>query len=174
MEGKTPYEAMHGEKPKVGHLGVFVCTAYSHIPKDERQKLDPKTHKCIFLGYSTNRKGYRLYDESTHKVIHSSDAKFDESTHTVEKEFLPPVHSENLQVVIDCSSHERDSPEDASPKNGEKQEIDSNGNNTILEESLGPTAPRSQRETKRPDYYGERVFTATSIREPNSVGSEDP
>jgi hypothetical protein len=35
VEGKTPYQALHGEKPKVGHLKVFGCTAYSHIPKDE-------------------------------------------------------------------------------------------------------------------------------------------
>ena len=58
VEGKTPYEAICGEKPKVGHLRVFGCTAYSHIPKDERRKLDAKAHKCIFLGYSSNRKGY--------------------------------------------------------------------------------------------------------------------
>ena len=32
---KTPHEAMYTEKPKVSHLRVFGCTAYSHIPKDE-------------------------------------------------------------------------------------------------------------------------------------------
>ena len=170
VEGKTPYEKMYGQKPKVGHLRVFGCTAYSHIPKDERQKLDPKARKCIFLGYFTNRKGYRLYDESTHKVIHSRDVRFDESPHTVEKESLTPASGENPQVVIDCSSHERDSPEDESPKEGEKQEIDSEGSDTVLEpESTEPTVRRSQRETKGPDYYGERVYTATSIREPISV-----
>ena len=62
VEGKTPYEAFHGVKPKVGHLRVFGCTAYSHIPKHERLKLDDKARKCIFLGYSMNRKGYRLYN----------------------------------------------------------------------------------------------------------------
>ena len=35
VEGKTPYEAIYGEKPKVGHLRLFGCTAYSHVPKDE-------------------------------------------------------------------------------------------------------------------------------------------
>ncbi len=34
-EGMTPYEAWHGEKPKVDHLRVFGCDAYAHIPKDE-------------------------------------------------------------------------------------------------------------------------------------------
>ena len=36
VEGKTSYEAIYGEKPKVGHLKVFGCSAYSYIPKDER------------------------------------------------------------------------------------------------------------------------------------------
>ena len=38
----TLYETLTGTKPKVGHLLVFGCSAYRHIPKDERQKLDPK------------------------------------------------------------------------------------------------------------------------------------
>ena len=64
LEGNTPYEAIYGLKPKIGHLRVFGCTAYSHISQDKRQKLDTKTRKCIFLGYSSNRKGYQLYDQS--------------------------------------------------------------------------------------------------------------
>ena len=75
VEGKTPYEAIYGEKPKVGHLRVFGCTAYSHIPKDEREKLDAKARHCIFLGYPSNRKGYQLYDQSIHRVIHSRDVR---------------------------------------------------------------------------------------------------
>ena len=47
----TPYQAWSGNKPSVGNLRIFGCTAYSHIPKDERKKLDSKARKCIFLGY---------------------------------------------------------------------------------------------------------------------------
>ena len=54
IEGKTPYKAISGEKPKVGHLRVFGCTAYSHIPKDKRHKFDDKAQRYIFLEYSTN------------------------------------------------------------------------------------------------------------------------
>ena len=35
VKDKTPYEALTGEKPSVGHLRVFGCAAYRHIPKDE-------------------------------------------------------------------------------------------------------------------------------------------
>ena len=72
VEGKTPFEVMHEKKAKSRTLErVFGCTAYSHIPKDERYKLDIKVCKHIFLGYSTNRKGYQLYDQSIRSVIHS-------------------------------------------------------------------------------------------------------
>uniref|UniRef100_A0A1X7U4Q6 Retroviral polymerase SH3-like domain-containing protein n=1 Tax=Amphimedon queenslandica TaxID=400682 RepID=A0A1X7U4Q6_AMPQE len=48
---KTPFEALTGEEPSVRHLRVFGCVAYRHVPKDERQKLDYKSQKCMFLGY---------------------------------------------------------------------------------------------------------------------------
>ena len=60
LDGKTPFQAWYGKKPNVSHLRVFGCSAYIHIPKDERKKLDPKAKKCIFLGYGTSRKGYQL------------------------------------------------------------------------------------------------------------------
>ena len=88
-------------KPKVGHLRVFGCTAYSHVPKHERLKLDDKARKCIFLGYPTNRKGYRLYNQSSGRVIHSRDVRFNELICGVEKESSSDVLAENPPVVID-------------------------------------------------------------------------
>ena len=62
LEGRTPFEAWTGSKPDVSNLKCFGCTAYAHIPKDERKKLDPKARKCVFLEYGTETKGYRLFD----------------------------------------------------------------------------------------------------------------
>ena len=36
----------------VEHLRVFICVAYELVPKEQRQKLDDKGLKCIFIGYS--------------------------------------------------------------------------------------------------------------------------
>ena len=36
----------------VGHFKVFGCMAYAHIPDAQRQKLDKKSEKLWFVGYS--------------------------------------------------------------------------------------------------------------------------
>ncbi|XP_026441683.1 uncharacterized protein LOC113340837 [Papaver somniferum] len=77
---KTPEEALTGRKPSVRHLKVFGCIAYAHIPTEIRKKLDNKSEKCIFLGYSVATKGYKLYNPETRKMIISRDVIFDESS----------------------------------------------------------------------------------------------
>ena len=74
--GMTPHEAWTGEKPRVDRLRVFGCQAFVHIPRDERNKLDSKSRKCILLGYGTTTKGYRLYDPLKKKLFHSRDVIF--------------------------------------------------------------------------------------------------
>lgn len=67
----TPFEVWSGEKPDVSHLRVFGCNAYSHVPRDERGKVDSKTKKCWMLGYGSTTKGYRLYDRNRKKVFYT-------------------------------------------------------------------------------------------------------
>ncbi len=57
---------------------MFGCIAYVHVPDEKRSKLDPKTEKCIFIGYSLEQKGYRCFNPSTLKLQVSRDVVFDE------------------------------------------------------------------------------------------------
>jgi hypothetical protein len=59
-------------------LKVFGCTAYAHVPKEKMSKLDDKSIKCIFIGYSIETRSYRLFDPQAKKVIISRDVVFDE------------------------------------------------------------------------------------------------
>ena len=72
----TPFEVYKGFKPNVGHLRRFGCTAYVHIRKEKRDKLDGKSLKCIFFGYSETSKGYRFYNIETDKVFIERTAIF--------------------------------------------------------------------------------------------------
>ena len=55
---------------------VFGCSAFVHIHQKNRTKLDPKSVKCIFLGYSTNQKGYKCYSPRNKKMYNSMDVTF--------------------------------------------------------------------------------------------------
>ena len=77
--GITPYEQWYDRKPDVNHFRVFSCSAYSHVPDVHCQKLDKKAQKFIFVGYSTQAKGYRLFDETTSVVYIRRDVTFTEA-----------------------------------------------------------------------------------------------
>ena len=51
LDHGIPEEAWSGKKPSYNHLHIFGCEAFAHVPKELRKKLDPKSKKCIFLGY---------------------------------------------------------------------------------------------------------------------------
>jgi hypothetical protein len=73
---KVPQEAWSGTKLNVVHLRTFGCIAYTHIPSELRKKLDDRSEKCIFNGYSETSKAYRLYNPISKKVILNRDVKF--------------------------------------------------------------------------------------------------
>ena len=81
-----PFKEFYGFKPKVSHLRIFGCKAFAHIPKEDRRKLDAKAIKCIFIGYCTDKKAYKMYDPSTHKVFASRDVIFHEHVNKQIKE----------------------------------------------------------------------------------------
>lgn len=75
----TPFEAWSGRKPSVKHLKVFGCVCYAQVPKVKRTKLEESSERCIFIGYSSKSKGYKLYNLKSKKVIVSRDVVFDEN-----------------------------------------------------------------------------------------------
>ncbi|MCO5602817.1 hypothetical protein L7F22_056956 [Adiantum nelumboides] len=75
----TPYESWYDRKPSVSYLCVFGCLAYAHIPQKLRGKLDDKAVKCIFVGYNSGSKGYRLYNPATNKIFEGRDVIFAET-----------------------------------------------------------------------------------------------
>ena len=152
IEAMTPFEAWVGEKPNVGHLRTFGCVAYARVAKDERKKLDSKARKCIFLGYGTETKGYRLYDPKREKVFFSRDVVFNEKKRGIEKE---KHMEENRCVQIECLSNVDEDTETTQP---------------TIEEQPEPVLRRSARERQPPDFYGARVNIASEVlNEPTSM-----
>lgn len=84
---KSPIELWANERPNLAAMKIFGCTAMVHVPKEKRKKLDAKSEKCIFIGYSADAKAYKLYNKTTRKVVVSRDVIFieDERTEQVNK-----------------------------------------------------------------------------------------
>jgi hypothetical protein len=76
LKMKVPQEAWSGTKLNVSHLRTFGCIAYAQIPSELRKKLDDRSEKCIFTGYSETSKAYRIYNPITKKLILSRDVQF--------------------------------------------------------------------------------------------------
>jgi len=77
VKDKTPEEAFTGVRPEAGHLRIFGCPVYVHVPHEKRSKLDPSTLKGIFVGYSENSKGVRVYIPGHRRIDVSRDVTFD-------------------------------------------------------------------------------------------------
>ena len=76
----TPYELWFGRKPKLSFLKVWGCDAY--VKKLQPDKLEPKSEKCVFIGYPKETVGYTFYHRSEGKIFVAKNGSF------LEKEFL--------------------------------------------------------------------------------------
>ena len=70
---KTAMEMWTGKPTDYSYLHAFGCPVYVMYNAQERTKLDPKSRRCIFLGYADGVKGYRLWDPTAHKIVISRD-----------------------------------------------------------------------------------------------------
>lgn len=62
MGEQTPFEAVYGRKPHLGHLKVFGCLAHVKQTAPHPRELDDRSHKMVYLGVEQGRKAHRLYD----------------------------------------------------------------------------------------------------------------
>jgi hypothetical protein len=79
LKNIAPEEAWTKIKPDVSHFCVFGSVAWAHILDEKRKSLQPKSEKCIFVGYSEDVKGYRLLQSHFNEIIIRRDVKFDEN-----------------------------------------------------------------------------------------------
>ena len=75
---RTPLERCFGSKPDLSNLRVFGSKGYAQIDKSKRSKFENKVFPCIFLGYSTQTKGYRVWNTQDKRLIVTRTAKFEE------------------------------------------------------------------------------------------------
>jgi len=76
---EVPYAVWHRETPAYAKLRAFGCAVLSYVDKVERRKLQAKAREAVFVGYSREKRGYRLLDSKTNKAFYSHTVVFYEN-----------------------------------------------------------------------------------------------
>ncbi|GJZ44297.1 retrovirus-related pol polyprotein from transposon TNT 1-94 [Tanacetum coccineum] len=77
---KTPYELMHAKKPDLTFFRVFGALCYPTNDSEDLEKIQPTADIGIFVGYAPSRKGYRIYNKRTRRIMETIHVQFDELT----------------------------------------------------------------------------------------------
>nr|CAD41912.2 OSJNBa0033G05.13 [Oryza sativa Japonica Group] len=131
---KTPIEVWSGSPANYSDLKVFGCTAYAHV---DNGKLEPRAIKCIFLGYPSSVKGYKLWCPETKKVVISRNVVFHESImlHDKPSTNVPVESQEKASVQVEHLINSGHAPE--------KEDVAINQDAPVIEDSDSSTVQQS-------------------------------
>ncbi|GJX04712.1 putative ribonuclease H-like domain-containing protein [Tanacetum coccineum] len=82
-QNKTPYGLVHDKKPDLTFLRVFGALCYPTNDSEDLGKLQAKADIGIFIGYAPSRKGFRIYNKRTRRIIETIHVTFDEMHQTM-------------------------------------------------------------------------------------------
>nr|AAC67200.1 putative retroelement pol polyprotein [Arabidopsis thaliana] len=77
----SPYEKLHQTTPDYTALRSFGCACFPTMRDYAMNKFDPRSLKCVFLGYNDKYKGYRCLYPPTGRVYISRHVIFDETAY---------------------------------------------------------------------------------------------
>ncbi|WVY93382.1 hypothetical protein V8G54_032470 [Vigna mungo] len=114
LDNKIPHSVLFPQDPL--HplpLKVFGSTCFVHDFSPGLDKLSPRSHKCVFLGFPRSQKGYKCFSPSLNRHFISADVTFDESSFyfsQLSSSYVPPPTTVDIPIVCDpLDSH---SPQD--------------------------------------------------------------
>jgi len=89
-----------GIRPTLTHFKIFDYKFYTLIPKENKEKLNLHSIKCIFLSYMEESKAYKLMDISNRRIIISRDVIFDEIPTYDARKTIPPSLEHKKMIPI--------------------------------------------------------------------------
>jgi transposase InsO family protein len=78
INNETPFFHIHSKHPDYSFQKTFGCACWPNMRPYNSRKLELRSKKCVFLGYSHKHKGYKCLDPSIGRVYISRDVIFDE------------------------------------------------------------------------------------------------
>nr|GFC35470.1 hypothetical protein [Tanacetum cinerariifolium] len=78
---KTPYHIISDWKPSVKFFYIFGFVCYIVKEGENLDKMKEKGDECIFVGYSTQLRAYKVFNKRTRVIMESIHVNFDELPH---------------------------------------------------------------------------------------------
>ncbi|GJZ47002.1 retrovirus-related pol polyprotein from transposon TNT 1-94 [Tanacetum coccineum] len=75
---KTPYHIINSRKPSVKFFHIFGSLCYIVGDGENLDKMKEKGDACIFVGYSTQSRAYRVFNKRTRIIVETIHVNFDE------------------------------------------------------------------------------------------------
>ncbi|KAJ0892684.1 putative RNA-directed DNA polymerase [Helianthus annuus] len=179
--GKSPYEIVFGFKPSLMHLRNFGCLCFSTV-LNESDKFTYHADKCVLIGYSNVKKGYKLWSLDNKKVLFSRDVKFYEDVypfknkHVGNSDFIDKTL--NHITFFDC--YDTETPEVSQMPDDEEGNNGSHGSSSDDQQPLGPSTstitsiadqpqqvPTGYEGSSETGFYGEAEDSGTPSDETN-------
>nr|KYP43110.1 Retrovirus-related Pol polyprotein from transposon TNT 1-94 [Cajanus cajan] len=163
LQQNSPYYVLYSEKPDFSHLKVFGCLAFASTLSHNRTKLEPRSRKCMFLGYSSGTKGFIMYDLKTRETFISRDVQFYENIFPLQKDFsiqstdgpVVPIAQMPLTSCDPIPSHTHDNLDETEHEHNSStlpMTNSSNSDQPNIEINIPEIRRTSQRVKNRPGY----------------------
>ncbi|GJR20011.1 ribonuclease H-like domain-containing protein [Tanacetum coccineum] len=137
LNGKSPYDLVYNKPPSLKHLRCFGCLAYATI-LNRHDKFGSRSEKCVLVGYSNSKKGYKLWSLDNKQVIYSRQgSKSDE-----ERRNLSPIrhgnsHSHSGSTSVFSNENDAGPSQDADASTSENESFAVDEDNKSSSEGNG-------------------------------------
>jgi hypothetical protein len=96
INGQTPHKLWTGKDFSVKHFQIFGTKGYRLDKTPNKGKFDPRSKKCIFVGYSTERRAYRVWCPDSKRIYATRDVKFVNNFEVKEQPMQEELTSEDI------------------------------------------------------------------------------
>ncbi|GJS90876.1 retrovirus-related pol polyprotein from transposon TNT 1-94 [Tanacetum coccineum] len=100
---KTPYHIINARKPSVKFFHIFGSLCYIVRDGENLDKMKEKGDACIFVGYSTQTKAYRVFNKRIRIIVETIHVNFDKLPQMASDHVSsdPETNTENVQFDDD-------------------------------------------------------------------------
>lgn len=110
LQQKSPFEVLFTKSPDYTFLRVFGSACYPCLRPFTQHKFDPRSLRCVFLGYHAQYKGYRCLYPPTGRVYVCRHVIFDELCFPFNDRYKHLAHQHKTGLLQAWQSAETQAP----------------------------------------------------------------